>query len=340
MVRKYLRKERPLIKSICLTTKLHYLGVLAQNIRLKKLLTLLLVFTFFNSFAQQVDWFDSGGGGFYDVGSGITSDKAGNSYAIGTVFQSIANNARFGNDSIYPGQNRSYEGWIAKYTLQGNREWILPVGGTGSDLGTDIELDSDTTFIAVGLYTGSNATFDTITGPSGAGVKLFIAQFDTGANVQWMKAASLGSIAMSPFSRFYNPTVSTNDSGDVYVSGVFRGQAVFGTDTLNSSSSFDYDVFLAKYDVNGNYRWSMRMGGTSFNYAGAVACDNDGNAYVSGQYSGTMSIDTTSITSLGARDGYLAKINDTAQVQWAQTLGGTGTDDALESPSTALITSF
>ena len=329
MVRKYLRKERPLIKSICLTTKLHYLSVLAQNIRLKKLLTLLLVFTFFNSFAQQVDWFDSGGGGFYDVGSGITSDKAGNSYAIGTVFQSIANNARFGNDSIYPGQNRSYEGWIAKYTLQGNREWILPVGGTGSDLGTDIELDSDTTFIAVGLYTGSNATFDTITGPSGAGVKLFIAQFDTGANVQWMKAASLGSIAMSPFSRFYNPTVSTNDSGDVYVSGVFRGQAVFGTDTLNSSSSFDYDVFLAKYDVNGNYRWSMRMGGTSFNYAGAVACDNDGNAYVSGQYSGTMSIDTTSITSLGSWDGYLAKINDTAQVQWAQTLGGTGSDDAF-----------
>jgi hypothetical protein len=303
---------------------------LFQRPTLKRLLTFALFFVPFALFSQQVDWVDFGGGGWYDVGSGIASDKAGNSYSIGTVYSTTTYNPRFGNDTLRAGQNYFYEGWIAKYTLQGNREWVHPVGGTSSDLGTDIEMDTDTSFIAVGLYRGSNATFDTITGPAGTGVKLFVARFDTAFNVQWVEAAQLGNIIMSPFSRFYNPTVAINDSGDVYIHGVFRQRAIFnGTDTLNASSSTDYDAFLAKFDVNGNYKWSMSMGGTNFNYAGSVATDNDGNAYVSGQFFGTMSIDTISLTASGSWDGFLAKINDTAEVQWAHKLGGIGQDDAF-----------
>lgn len=149
-------------------------SALPKQYLLRQLLTAFLSLTLLSASAQQVDWIDSGVGASYDVGSGITSDGAGNSYVIGTVLQTAVNNARFGNDSIRPGENRSCEGWLAKYTLQGNREWLTSVEGTGADLGTDIELDSDTSFVAVGLYTGSVPDFDAITEPAGAGVKLIL----------------------------------------------------------------------------------------------------------------------------------------------------------------------
>ncbi len=276
-------------------------------------------------YGQQVDWLNGGGGTFYDVGADITADAAGYSYATGTVYCSATSYPRFGDDTIHAGTFRSYEAYIIKHDIQGNRRWVTSVGGTGAEVGTAIELDSDTTFVIAGLYNSSNATFDTLNGPaaSTANVRLFVAQFDTSGGIRWLQTAPLGQVFVYPFYRYYNPSISVNDSGDILISGLFRGQGIFGTDTISASTATDYDGFIAKIDNGGNWQFAEAFAGSAgWTFAGSVASGNDGSIYVSGSFNGSMTIDTITLGgSSGSYDVYFAKLNDTGRVQWATELG-------------------
>ncbi len=49
---------------------------------------------------------------------------------------------------------------------------------------------------------------------------------------------------------------TTDQAGNVYVSGFFTGRLTFGTETITNTGSA-YDAFLAKYDSNGRIRWAF-----------------------------------------------------------------------------------
>ena len=55
--------------------------------------------------------------------------------------------------------------------------------------------------------------------------------------------------------------------------------------------------------------------------AEAVAMDQAGNAYVTGEFTGTVSFGGTSLTSAGAGDIYVAKFNSSGSVLWADRMG-------------------
>jgi len=298
----------------------------------RSLLLLSLCFISLQTFAQQVDWVNNGGGSSWDVGGDITSDDAGNSYAVGTSLANVTSFSRWGNDTLNTTNvNLGYQGFIVKHDIRGNRNWLISMGGTGTDLGTSIEMDSDTTFIVCGLYNSASPTFDTISGPSGsfAEVRMYLARYDTSGGILWLETARVGQSIVTPFNQLYWPKISINDDGTIGVAGIFRGRAIFGSDTLTAASTFDYDNYVAKYDnVNGTRRWVRSFGGAGFNFSGGIAVDNNDNFYVTGFFTGSTTIDTISVTATGSRDIYVAQYNDTGRVQWAIAEGGTGADDA------------
>ena len=61
--------------------------------------------------------------------------------------------------------------------------------------------------------------------------------------------------------------ISTDNSGNIYITGCFSDAADFnpGPNVANLVSRGLRDVFIAKYDSDGNYIWAHSGGGTAYN---------------------------------------------------------------------------
>jgi hypothetical protein len=124
------------------------------------------------------------------------------------------------------------------------------------------------------------------------------------------------------------PVNMASDGGDnVYLVGRFVGTASFGSLSLVSAGSGD--VFIAKWNrPAAAFMWAQRLGGLGDDYAYAVAVSGS-SVYVAGSFAGTASFGSLALTSMGADDGFVAKLTDagsTGSVSWVQTVGGAGNE--------------
>ena len=72
------------------------------------------------------------------------------------------------------------------------------------------------------------------------------------------------------------------------------------------------DAFVAKYDSEGNKLWVVRFGTPQDEYATAVAINEDGEVWVSGDTYGGMEGNVNK----GEKDGFLAKFDASGAQQW------------------------
>ncbi|MEK7227072.1 MAG: hypothetical protein AAB221_15515, partial [Bacteroidota bacterium] len=112
--------------------------------------------------------------------------------------------------------------------------------------------------------------------------------------------------------------VAVDSSNNVYVTGYFNGAAAFGTNTLNSFGSDD--IFIAKYDGNGNLTWATQAGGTADDKAYSISADAGGNCYFTGYIRDTVAFDTQIINSIKPREAdiFIANYNANGTVQLSQ----------------------
>ncbi|MBJ6107946.1 T9SS type A sorting domain-containing protein [Hymenobacter sp. BT523] len=76
--------------------------------------------------------------------------------------------------------------------------------------------------------------------------------------------------------------------------------------------------------------WQMAVAaGGPNSYVQTMAADGSGNVYVAGSFSGTATFGSTTLTSAGGKDVFVAKWNNTTRgFVWAQSAGGTADDAA------------
>src|SRR5258708_19653578 len=89
---------------------------------------------------------------------------------------------------------------------------------------------------------------------------------------------------------------ATDLAGNVYFAGRFNGGATFGTNTLLSSGPGD--VFLAKYNSQGQALWVRQISAFDPNWSSvlALAVDLNPNAFVSVRYTNTPNFGATVVT--------------------------------------------
>lgn len=113
-------------------------------------------------------------------------------------------------------------------------------------------------------------------------------------------------------------------SGEVVVSGGFRGSIDFGGGSLASAGGTD--VYLAKLDTFGNHVWSERFGDGSSQSASALAIDASGAIYVLGTFWGTLDLGDGPLLSSGLNDAFLARFDSDGACMWSHSLGGSSLD--------------
>jgi hypothetical protein len=127
--------------------------------------------------------------------------------------------------------------------------------------------------------------------------------------------------------------VATDAGGNAYSTGYFSGTvdfdpaAVHADDADILTAGGQRDAFVMKQAPDGSLLWVTQMpgsAGTSLAIARSIAVDSAGNAYVGGDFSGTMSAGASTLTSDSATDAFVAKLTSTGSVAWATRYGGLG----------------
>jgi|GEM_PF-3538081 len=271
-------------------------------------------------------WAQKAGGADYDEGHGVAVDSSGNAYITGI----FSGTATFGSTTLTSAGY--FDVFVAKIDSQGNWQWAQKAGGASGDYGWDVVVDSGGNVYATGEF-WQTATFGSTTLTSTGGDDVFVTKIDSQGNWQWAQKA--GGI-----SNDFGRGVAVDSSGNTYITGSFPGTATFGSTTLTSTGHSD--VFMAKIDSQGNWQWAQKAGGTDDDRGYDVAVDSGRNAYITGYFYGTATFGSTTLTSTGGDDIFVAKIDTQGNWQWTQKAGGTDYDEgcsvAVDSSGNVYVT--
>ncbi|HKW15787.1 MAG TPA: FlgD immunoglobulin-like domain containing protein, partial [Candidatus Krumholzibacteria bacterium] len=94
-------------------------------------------------------------------------------------------------------------------------------------------------------------------------------------------------------------------------------------------SSGDADIFVAKYTPSGQHIWSKHYGDVGGDYGQDVAIGASGELYVIGTFHGTVNFGTSSVTSFGGEDVFVARLLANGDQNWAKHFGGTTDDEGM-----------
>ena len=237
----------------------------------------------------------------------VKADTSGNVFITGTLF----NQGTFGTTTLTSAGNSDI--FIAKLDTNGNWLWAVRAGGINVDKGYSIYTDNSNNCYVTGEH-NNNADFGTTTLTS-SGSFFFLAKLNSSGVWQWAISSGDPSIGRS---------VSVDGSGNSYVTGSFTGSMTIGTTTLTSAGVSD--AFVAKYDTNGTAVWAVRMGGTNTDIGYSISVNSLGNIYLTGSFTGIATIGTTTLTSTGSADIFIAKLDSNGNWLWSIKVGGFGDD--------------
>ena len=255
-------------------------------------------------------WARQAGGTSNDYGYSIAIDSSGNSYVTGYFYGT----ASFGDSTLTNSGNQDI--FVAKLDSSGNWLWAKKAGGTSTDRGLSIAIDSSGNSYVIG-YFYETAYFGGSTLTNSGNQDIFVAKLDNNGNWLWAKKAGGGITD-------YGNSIAIDSSGNSYITGYFQGTASFGKTTLTSGG--DDDIFVAKLGSDGTWQWAKQAGGTSDDRGQSIATDSSGNSYVTGYFTGTATFGNTTLTSSGGYDIFLAKLDNNGNWLWVQRAGGTSDD--------------
>lgn len=260
----------------------------------------------FVSRAQFLEWARSAGELSRDAGRGVCVDNNGNVIVTGYFSGKI----RF-DGVLYEGRGTD-DAFVAKYNSNGDLLWVKTAGGPLDDVSIGVAADAEGNIFIAGSF-DSIAFFDNVLLTSTGGLDGFIAKYSPEGNLLWVKK-------MGGVSNDAAFGVAADNKGNAYVIGDFQGFAAFGNSVLTSRGN--KDVFVVKFDGNGNVAWSHRAGGNQEDLGLGIAADIEGGCYITGAFKnsadfGTDELFTPSVSS----DIFIAKIDSAGIWEWAEQAG-------------------
>jgi len=166
-------------------------------------------------------------------------------------------------------------------------------------------------------------------------VDIFLSKLDADGNFVWVKQFGTDGYDIG------TAVVVQNTAMDIYIYtiGFFSGLVDFdpgaGVSTLESGyydgvvGGYAGNLYIAKYDSNGDHIWSKGMIGTGEVTGTEIELDNFGNIYTAGYFEHTIDFDpgigvqlaTTTGPYFYGHDIFYAKLDNTGDLLWSETFG-------------------
>ena len=239
----------------------------------------------------------------------------------------------------------------ASNTQKESNEFSFSLGADKYDGGKVIAIDAEGNFYITGYFQGT-INLDVLGGLKeitsvgnsliSSATDIYVAKYSPQRELLW--GFSIGSAGKDmPID------LKLDKDNNFYLAGYFGGLADFNPDETieyNLDAGAGRDAFLAKYDRNGNFVWSKKIGNPEkipftdndirFEEARSIALDNNGNIYVAGIFDGTINLDEpneitpdNSLTSNAKiRNIFVAKYDSSGKYLKGISVGGSVQDEA------------
>ena len=269
--------------------------------------------------APNWQWAKSAPGNSDHNGQCVTSDSNGFVYVAGEYF---GTSVTFGNDTL---MNTGPGGvFIVKYDSVGNVIWAVGGYAKGAagfgQAANGITIDANGNLVVVGEFSSDSLTFDNtvlLNSATNSTFDIFLARYDTSGNF-------LSAISEGGNDDDRAEGVASDANGNIYVTGSFESPTLtFGTSTLTNSSFAYFDLFVVKFDNNGNVVWAKKAGGTEHDDGASICVDTWGDVYVTGWFRSPTIVfgSTTFANPSGWNYGYVVKYDSSGNILWAKRAG-------------------
>jgi hypothetical protein len=297
---------------------------------MKNLVVILVAVFIFNiSYAQNLEWVKKfGSSNVPDVvgHSNVAVDASGNVYTIGSFYFQLDFDP--GPGTYILSSVDEYDIFVSKLDASGNFIWAKSFGGTGSDYGRSVTVDVAGNVILAGTFKNT-VDFNPGSGiyniTSNGDFDIFIVKLDFSGNFLW--AGGIGGTEDE-----YINSITVDDVGNIYTTGFFEGSGDYdpsfaGSYYLNSSGY--PSTFILSVNSSGNFQWAKAIEGTGANKGNSISVDASGYVIISGGYGGTIDFDpgpqVYNVSSTGAWDIYLLKLDAAGNFVWAKVIDHAGT---------------
>lgn len=198
-------------------------------------------------------------------------------------------------------------------------QWAKSVGGINDEDSRSVSTDAGGNVYITGRFMSSSITFDTTTLTNAGSGDIFIVKYDSSGNVLWAK--SIGGAGYEQ-----GLGISSDINGNVYLTGSF-GSTSLTIDTTTLANSGGQDIIVVKYNSLGNVLWVRSSGGSSWDVGNSISTDANGNIFITGYFGTSITFETTTLTSVGNNDIFVAKYDSSGNAVWAKSAGGTSLDN-------------
>jgi hypothetical protein len=225
--------------------------------------------------------------------------------------------------------NGAQDIFITKHDTAGVFKWAKRIGGIWDDYMIDAKFDNDGNLLLLVTIQG---TVDVDPGPGVVNIT------NTGANGVLIKLDNDGNFIWAKhFLVNHMNTLEIDQSSNVLIAGGFYGSADFdpGPATYMATvggPGFTEDMFVLKLDKEGNFIWMRQLRsleGAVHQHFG-LASDGENSIYFAGNFTSSIDFDPGTaiarVTSNGADDAFIVKLDHQGNYQWAKRWGASGSD--------------
>lgn len=260
-----------------------------------------------------------------DFGFSIATDAFGNVYTTGFFSDTVDFDPGIGTHFLFAsGTAGDQDIFISKLDASGNFIWAKSMGGAGWNQGRSIAVDATGNVYTTGHFK-ETVDFDPNAGTynltSEGEFDIFISKLDAYGNFNW--AQRIGGV-----NNDYGISIALDATGNLVTTGSFRNTVDFdpSTSTFNLTSAGEDDIFISKYDAQGNFLWAKSIGGNSAEGGHSIMVDGSNNVFITGYYSETCDFDPSSgiynLSAAGGQDIFISKLDALGNFAWAQSMGG------------------
>jgi hypothetical protein len=256
------------------------------------------------------------GGTGRDFGNGIAVDSTGSAYITGLTSGGFPTLNAWQN-TFGGGQDDAF---VAKLSPSGTLVYSTYLGGTGTEIGNGIGVDSTGAAYVAGRTDGGFPTLGAVQTSFGGIFDAFVAKLSPSGVLVY-------STYLGGASDDEGLGIAVDSAGAAYVTGV----AGSGFPTLNAEQNTfggANDAFVAKLSPTGTLIYSTYVGGTGNDVAFGIGVDLTGAAYITGYTDGGFPTLNALQNNYGGglADAFVTKLSPTGTLVYSTFLGGTGND--------------
>jgi hypothetical protein len=218
------------------------------------------------------------------------------------------------------------DAFLVKLNGSGLRQWATYYGGTGTENGNTIAVDSNRNIFLIGNTTSTTniSTTGVHQQSIGGGLDAFLVKFNSQGVRQW--ATYYGGSGIEE-----GILLAVDKVGNIFAGGSTNSTTgISTTGTHQSTLAGTYDGYFAKFNTSGVRQWATYYGGNSDDFALGLTLDSSNNILITGNTISSTGIATTgafkTVWGGSSDDIFIAKLNTAGVRLWGTYYGGNAED--------------